>query len=126
MSKTRDEIMAGNTALLVAVLAALESARGRNHAISRRRLLFLVRNAGVVTRERGVREAVRILRRNGHLICSAAGEDGGYYLAETREEFDEFIRAEYQAKIRDMAVTLAAMRKTARAQFGHVVQPAIL
>jgi len=69
-----------------------------------------------------MRECVKVLRRSGRLICSAPGEDGGYYLATTQAEFLEFDRLELGAKIADMNETRLAMIKAARAQFGDASQ----
>jgi hypothetical protein len=50
------------------------------------------------------------------------GVNGGYYLAETLAEFQEFDRAEFGAKIADMNETRQALLRAARMQFGEAVQ----
>ena len=56
------------------------------------------------------------------LICSAPGEDGGYYLAATREEFNEFCDRELHPKAMDMLETESAMKAAARRMWGDAVQ----
>jgi len=60
----------------------------------------------------------RQLRRNGHLIGSAPGEDGGYYLISTPAEFQTFLQNEFLALISDMSETVTLMRKSADTLFG--------
>ena len=69
-----------------------------------------------------MREQIKQLRRDGHLICSAPGTGGGYWLAVNMAEYEEFEQSEYKAKIVDMSETMNAMRKSARAQFNDGVQ----
>ncbi len=90
----------------------------RANPISRGNLTAHCAMLGVRTTERVVREAIKQLRRQGHLIGSAAGEDGGYYMVRTRDEYEEFMRIEFGAKIYDMLETKSAMDKSAREQFG--------
>ena len=87
--------------------------------VSRLSLVNAVRAMGVPTSERQVREAVKRLRRRGYLICSQAGESGGYYLALTKQEYYEFRQSEFASKIADMAETMTAMDQSARSQFGE-------
>jgi len=68
------------------------------------------------------RQCIHDLRRNGHLICSMPGEDGGYYLAASLEEFREFCERELHPKAIDMLETESAMKEAARRQFGDAVQ----
>jgi hypothetical protein len=105
-----------------AMLQVLSYRMGRGRAIGRAELVDAVRLIGYDSPERMVRHCIRELRREGRLICSAPGEDGGYYLAETLAEFEEFAEAEFRAKIADMSETLAAMKAAARAAFGEGVQ----
>ena len=43
--------------------------------------------------------------------------DGGYYLITTPEEFQDFVQAEYLAKIIDMHTTLEIMTRSAHRSF---------
>jgi hypothetical protein len=110
-----------------AVARILEKRTGQERAVQKPELLKLVRSLGFggqlapATLERQVRMAIVSLRKSGVLVCSSSGE-GGYYLAGSRVEYEEFIEREYAAKIRDMADTKSAMDRAARAQFGEGVQ----
>jgi predicted DNA-binding transcriptional regulator YafY len=67
--------------------------------------------------ERQVREYIKQLRRAGHLIGSAPGADGGYYLITSIDEFNDFMRSEYLAKIKEMRETVNAMNHAAQEYF---------
>lgn len=88
------------------------------YPISRQQLVGSVGSLGFSASERQVREMIKQLRRRGHLICSTPGINGGYYMARSMEEYQEFRETEFAAKISDMAETLRAMDATAREQFG--------
>ncbi len=90
--------------------------------ISRGELVAAVAMMGFHASERQVRETIKTLRRHGHLICSMPGNDGGYYLARSRREYEDFRAAEYAAKISDMSETMRAMDAAAREKFGDGVQ----
>ncbi len=105
-----------------AVLRVLADHQGRQKAIGRGHLVNILNIRGHSAHERAVRECIKQLRRQGHLICAMPGVDGGYYLAETLEEFQEFDRAEFGAKIADMNETRQALLRVAREQFGEAVQ----
>ena len=105
------------------VLRILMTHQGRSQAISRMVLVReLIRYTGNNYHERIVRECIKQLRRQGNLICSTPGEDGGYYIATSRSEFDLFDQTEFGAKIADMNETRQAMLKAARKQFDQVTQ----
>ncbi|MEJ5201402.1 MAG: hypothetical protein WHV66_04130 [Anaerolineales bacterium] len=109
-----------------AILRVLESRRGRQNAIGRNELTALVQRLGQPASERQVREAIKQLRRQGYLICSAPGADGGYYWANTLEEYREFRNMEYAAKIADMSETLRMMDSAAEKIFGDNFQLRLL
>ena len=92
------------------------------HPIGRAKLVEAVNSFGHPADERQVREAIKMLRRNGYLICAAAGTGGGYYLAHSYEDYEGFRQRELAAKISDMAETMRAMDATARERFGDGVQ----
>ena len=98
-----------------AVLLTLANHRGRDNPIPGRELL--ARLAPYKISGRQMREHIRDLRRAGCLIGSAPGVDGGYYLITTPEEFQDFVQAEYLAKIIDMQYTLEIMTHSARRSF---------
>ena len=109
-----------------AVMGILGQRVGRKNVIGRFALVELLGRMGWQASERVVRECIKQLRRVGHLICSMPGTNGGYYMAESKAEFDEFMQAEFDAKIHDMLLTKAAMSQSARVQFGEGVQMELL
>ena len=102
-----------------ALLRTLAFHRGRANPITRTDLVKAVRIYGAS--ERQIRERIKQLRRAGHLIGSAPGTDGGYYLITSLEEFNDFMCTEYMAKIKDMSQTANAMTQTARSKFGYLI-----
>jgi hypothetical protein len=110
-----------------AVLRVLNFHRGKAQAIGRFALLTEVKRMGFKkTTERQLRETIKQLRRDGPLICSTPGKNGGYYMAATLKEFDEFDQSELSARIVDLSETRAAMRKSAAAEFGQATQLGLL
>ena len=108
-----------------AILRTLSYHRGRSNPISRTDLVKAVRMYSAS--ERQIREQIKQLRRLGHLIGSAPGSGGGYYLITSLDEFNDFMHTEYMAKIKDMSQTANAMTKTAQSQFGpNVLQPRLI
>jgi hypothetical protein len=113
-----------------AVLRALRGRVGQENVIERAHLVGAIRRMGFAagmnyaTLDRKVRETIRDLRRDGELICSTSG-GGGYWIAKTWEEYNEFSLVEYRGKIADMAQTLAAMDAAAERKFGTAHQPAL-
>lgn len=105
-----------------AVLTVLDAHKGVENAIGRNALVWTLRTMGRTVHERVVRECIKRLRRDGHLICSTPGKNGGYYLATSRQEFLEFDQYEFGAKIADMNETRKAMWKAMQEQFGEAVQ----
>mgnify|MGYP001562473919 CR=1 FL=1 len=106
-----------------AILSILTQAGvGRRNALGRGELTFAVQGKGYGVHERQVRYCIHDLRRAGHLICSAPGAGGGYYLAANRTEFEEFCQRELHPKALDMLETEKAMKASARQQFGEAVQ----
>jgi len=98
-----------------AILRTLSFHRGRSNPISRTNLVKAVRMYGVS--ERQIREQIKQLRRLGHLIGSAPGVDGGYFMITSLEEYNDFMTSEYLAKINDMRETVNSMNNAAQDQF---------
>jgi hypothetical protein len=96
--------------------------QSKNKPIPGKRLVKLAQDRGVRLHARGIREGIKRLRRNDRLICSLPGIKGGYFIAQTKEAYEEFVRQEFQAKIIDMAITLRAMNSTAKKEFGEFKQ----
>lgn len=113
--------------LISRVLAVLVGiGHGREKAISRTKLLVMLQDRGCYTSERAVRLAIHALRRDGCLICSAPGEDGGYYLAATHDEFLDFCNRELHPKAMDLLETERAMKASAKRIWGDAVQLALI
>ncbi len=108
-----------------AIVRVLSFHVGRARAIGRMDLVEQVGVMGCPATERQVRDQIKQLRRDGYLICSVAGEDGGYFMAETLIEYKDFARIEFEGKISDMSETLQAMNQTARKLFGDSMQPGL-
>lgn len=99
---------------------------GRERAIGRADLVEALRDVGFDVQERLVRRAIHDLRRAGHLVCSAPGESGGYYMAANLDEFREFCLRELHPKAVDMLETESKMKEAARQQFGEASQPGLM
>lgn len=72
--------------------------------------------------DRTMRGAIESLRRRGCLICHRKGNDGGYYLAKSKDEYEDFRIREYKSRIISLAATLREMDKSAEVQFGEAIQ----
>lgn len=114
-----DEYGAVPAGLAQRVLAIVD-AHDVAHKVHGDDLLTELRQLGHKVDDRQRRAAVRQLRREGKLICSLAGKNGGYWMAKSMEEYEAFEMMELGAKIADMEETRAAMRKAARRQFSAV------
>lgn len=104
------------------LLRILHCHHGKDRKIGGAALLAQVRLSGVKVSERVFRYAIHELRRDGYLICSMPGEDGGYWIASSLDEFTEFIDQEIHPKAMDLLETEKVMRQAARQQFGEAVQ----
>jgi hypothetical protein len=126
-TKTYDAMISAMPAGLDrAILRVLSFHIGKERAIGRYELLAAVRMEGFDVNERVLRECIHGLRREGRLICSIPGEAGGYYLAASLEEFQEFRERELHAKAMDLLETESAMNKFAHQEFGEASQPQML
>jgi hypothetical protein len=99
-----------------ALIRVLSGHIGKDNAISKAQLITDLSKLGFHVAERQVRSEITELRKQGLLICSSSG-DGGYFFAETPEEYEEFVQVEYRAKIIDMSETVRAMDDGARQVF---------
>ena len=114
------------TGLDRATLRVLSFHQGKHNAIGRESLVDALRSVGFDVKERLVRRCVHDLRRAGHLICSAPGESGGYFLSATLEDFQEFIEREIHSKALDLLETEKTLKAAAKLQFGEASQPSLL
>ena len=105
-----------------AILRILSMHTGEDQAIGRDALVEELASVGYRVHERAVRENIRELRRNGHLICSMPGEGGGYYMPCSLSEYRNFRQKEFLSKITDMSTTMSLMDKTAKVAFGDAEQ----
>lgn len=105
-----------------AILRTLSMHTGAEQAIGRGELLEELARVGYKVHERIVRETIRQLRRNGHLICSMPGEGGGYYMPCSLAEYRNFRQKEFLSKITDMTQTMSLMDRTAKVAFGDAEQ----
>jgi hypothetical protein len=122
-TKVYDELITSMPAGLErATLRVLSFHLGREHAVGRGELVYALRLEGCEVSERQARQCIHDLRRAGHLICSAPGEAGGYYMAVSLAEFREFCDRELHPKAIDMLETESAMKAAARQKFGEGVQ----
>ncbi len=109
-----------------AVLEIIEQSSWEEPILGDKITRILKRGAGMEISQRKMREAIKELRRDGHLIGSRPGTYGGYFKIRTKEEYDTFARMEFEAKISDMAETLRSMNKSAAEAFPLVLQPSLL
>ena len=97
---------------------------GRKKSIKRDDIIHELAKRGLVegvdsNTERRVRDAIHELRNQGHIICSVAAGDGGYFIAAEKDEVFEFIDTEIQPRINDLSKTKKAILDSARKQFGN-------
>ena len=71
--------------------------------------------------DRPVREAVRQLRQEGHLILSSVGREPGYFLAATAEEWEQFRDGNLRPRALDILETAKAMGQAAADRWGGVL-----
>ena len=93
-----------------ALLRILSFHRGEANAVSRFTLEMQCAQHGFPESDRKIRACINLLRKAGYPICSKGGEDGGYYMATTRQELDDYITREPQARINDFSEQIKAMR----------------
>lgn len=105
-----------------ALLRILSFHTGRDKAIGRGEMVNTLKANGFDVHERQARQVIHDLRRDGHLICSAPGEDGGYYMATSHHEVDDFIKREIHPKAMDLLETEKSIREAAKRKFGEGYQ----
>ena len=71
--------------------------------------------------DRPVREAIRQLRQQGHLILSSVGREPGYFLAASRQEWEEFRDGNLRPRALDILETAKAMGQAAASRWGGVL-----
>lgn len=108
-----------------ALLRVLSFHNGRENAIGRGAMVETLKAHGFDVSERQARQAIHDMRREGHLICSAPGENGGYFMAESRRDVDEFIDREIHPKAMDLLETEKSIRESAKRKFGEGYQESL-
>lgn len=93
---------------------------GRENALPRASLLALVRSmpACKTVTDRQLRAAVNQLRKAEHTICSAGGEEGGYWMGASWEEVEEYTRRELHSRAMDLLEQEQAMKRGAEKRWG--------
>ena len=97
-----------------AVLNILRSRIGARRAIQAREIARRLNHKS----DRAVREAVRQLRREGHLILSSISPPYGYFLAATATEWIEFRDRNLRPRALDILETARAMGEAAQRRYG--------
>jgi hypothetical protein len=103
------------------VLRILDFHRGHKNVISRKKLISDLVSMGFQVDDRKVRVCINQLRKSenpGSWICSTGGKNGGYWLAESQEELEEYIQREQESRLGDFAKQMKAMRSAAEKYWG--------
>jgi hypothetical protein len=109
-----------------AVSRVLQHRIGRDQAINGKLLLKTVQDFSQTVNDRSIRLVINLLRKRGVPICSTGGVDGGYWIAASAAELDEFINRELRSRIGDLQEQCNALRKTQRQLWGEGVQRRLL
>jgi len=103
------------------ILRILDFHRGHQNVISRKTLIKNLDSIGFKVDDRKVRACINKLRKSekpGSWICSTGGIEGGYWMAESQEELEEYIRQEQESRLKDFAKQTKAMRVAAEKYWG--------
>ncbi len=125
MSYSHDATKVDAASLQQRILGIIEVRVGAAQAIRARDIATLLGRSGRYS-DRPIREAIKTLRREGHLILSSVGKPPGYFLAETAEEWVKFRDGNLRPRALDILETSSAMTKAAALCFEpdllHIVQ----
>jgi hypothetical protein len=102
------------------IYKALSYRVGKENAIKLKELHRIVRRHGLRADERQVRAVIQSLRKQGELICSAGGKDGGYWFAKDWLEVDAFFKDELDKRAFDLFEQKKAMKAKAESLWGSV------
>jgi hypothetical protein len=105
------------TGLKKDVLAIIAIHIGANNPIKADEIAGMVGLKGKY-RDRRVREAIKMLRRDGCLILSSVGKNPGYFLAANEVEWKEFRDGNLRPRALDILETSRAMTRAAQREFG--------
>ena len=118
MNKKDNQVIEIPPGLSTHVARLLSSHIGRNQAILGDELTRRLQSQYPRLDQRVVREAIHQLRRDGMLICAAPGASGGYYVASSWSELEEFASRELRSRAMDLLETEKRLLRSAERQFG--------
>ena len=99
---------------------------GRQHVIPRTKLLDAIHFSGYSSvDDRSMRALINALRKSGEMICSSGGINGGYWLAASYAELDEYISHELEPRAKDLLEQMHALKTSARERWNDGLQPRI-
>jgi hypothetical protein len=104
------------------VMQVLSDCPGRDNAISRAKLLAIVQSAHPKTSDRQLRACVNKLRKDGQMICSTGGEEGGYWTAASWDELSEYLDREVVSRLTDLAEQRSALTKAGESRWGYLTK----
>lgn len=104
------------------VYQVLYERTGRDNAISRQALLSLVQSRYPKTSDRQLRACINQMRKDGVMICSTGGEDGGYWMAASWDELSEYLNREVHSRLVDLAEQENAMKKAGAERWGYLTK----
>lgn len=105
----------GQTVSSSAVLAILANHRGRARPVKAAAIAAQLGLRGRYA-DRPVRDAIRTLRNEGHVILSATHKPMGYFMCASRQEWQQYGEP-MSSRATDLLVTIRAMRRAVDAQF---------
>ncbi len=113
------------------VLYVMRMHRGKENAVDRWALCVRIFGPGADlprsdnnTHDRLIRNAISRLRAHGHIICNL-GDGGGFFTAETVEEYQSF-REYYGRHAWPIMKTIGKMDKAAAEKWPNPLQPRML
>jgi hypothetical protein len=101
-----------------AILRNLAFHKGRHRTIGREHLVYQLQRLGFEVQDRGVRACINQLRKEGNIICSVGGPNGGYYMAEDWNELNEYITNEIHGRAMDLLEQEKALRAAGEKTWG--------
>lgn len=99
------------------LILKIVSKRTVDNPITQAELTHALAFSGFDLSERQVRAFISDMRKEGVLILSVSKTGGGYWLAQSRDEYMQFRHIKFNAQILDMLETLRAMDSAADKQF---------
>lgn len=95
---------------------------GRDNAISRGALLSLVQAMYPKTTDRQLRACINAMRKDGVMICSTGGEDGGYWTPASWDELSEYLDREVVSRLTDLAEQRSALVRAGEERWGYLTR----